>query len=83
MGIKNLDENTLSKLSECKTKEEAKEVDSILVSRQNNVAQAEESSDGGRPEKDETKRNSDPDDAERSKNPKPSNPDGSMPDDSG
>ncbi len=26
MGIKNLDENTLSKLSECKTKEEAKEV---------------------------------------------------------
>ena len=63
-------------------KEEATEVDSVLVSRQNNVAQAEESSDGGRPEKDETERNSDPDDADRSKNPKPSSPDGSR-DDSG
>ena len=62
-------------------KKEAEETDSVLVSREGNVAQ--EPSETGRPEKDDSERTSDPDSANRGKQPKPSNPDGSMPEDSG
>lgn len=63
-------------------KEEAKEVDSVLVSRQNNAVSSN-NEEGGRPEVDDSDRKSDPDDADRSKQPKPSNPEGSEPDNSG
>ena len=59
---------------------EAEEADSVFVSREWNVAQAE---DAGRPKVDESDRKSDPDSANRSKQPKPSSPEGSMPEDSG
>ena len=61
--------------------DEAKEIDSVLVSREGNVA-VSENEEAGRPEVDDSDRKSDPDSAERSKQPKPSSPDGSM-DDSG
>lgn len=60
-------------------KEESDEIDSILVSREGNAVQG--SSEGaGRPTLDDTERTSDPDAADRSKQPKPSSPEGSMPD---
>lgn len=60
-------------------KEESEEIDRILVSRET----VKSSNDGaGRPEIEDEDRKSDPDSANRSKQPKPSNPDGSM-DDSG
>lgn len=62
-------------------KEESEEIDSVLVSREGNVAQPSEGA--GRPEKDSNERTSDPDSADRAKNPKPSNPEGSRPEDSG
>ena len=58
-------------------KEESKEVDSVLVSRQNNLPTSSSENDGGRPETDESDRKSDPDNSDRSKNPKPSSPEGS------
>lgn len=63
-------------------KEEAEEADSVLVSREGNVQQAE-ANEGGRPEVDDSDRKSDPSKSDSGKNPKPSNPDGSMPEDSG
>lgn len=63
-------------------KEEAEEIDVVLAPRDENNTQ-EESEDVGRPEVDDSDRKSDPDSADRSKQPKPSNPDGSMSEDSG
>ena len=58
-------------------KEEAKEVDEVLISREN-AAPASEESEAGRPEIDDSDRKSDPDSSDRGKQPKPSNPEGSM-----
>lgn len=63
-------------------KEEAEEIDSILVSRENNVAQTE-TNEGGRPELDDSERTSDPKQSDSGALPKPSNPEGSEPNDSG
>lgn len=58
--------------------EESEEIDSVLVSREGNVA-TQDNDEAGRPELDETERTSDPDAANRAKQPKPSSPEGSMP----
>ena len=59
-------------------KEEAEEIDSVLVARD-----AQTASDGegrtGRPTLDDSERKSDPEASDRGRNPKPSNPDGSEP----
>ena len=60
-------------------KEEAEEVDEVLVSRENTTSSAENEGDGaGRPTVDDSDRKSDPDSSDRGKQPKPSNPEGSM-----
>jgi hypothetical protein len=64
-------------------KEESEEIDEVLTSRESWAVQSEQNEGGGRPEVDESDRKSDPDSANRSKQPKPSAPEGSMPDDSG
>lgn len=63
-------------------KEESEKIDEVLVSRDGSPAE-EDTGKVGRPEMDETERTSDPDAANRSKQPKPSNEDGSMPNDTG
>lgn len=57
-------------------KTEAEEIDDILVDRTKNEASSNEGA--GRPELDDSERTSDPDAAERGKQPKPSSPEGSM-----
>jgi hypothetical protein len=59
-------------------KEEAKEIDSILVSREGNTNNTENNDGAGRPEMDDSERTSDPEKSETGKQPKPSSPDGSM-----
>ena len=57
-------------------KEEQKEADKVLAPR--DQINTEESDGAGRPELEDDQRTSDPDSAARAKQPKPSNPDGSM-----
>ena len=60
-------------------KEEAEEIDEVLASRENHTSSAETEGDGaGRPTVDDSDRKSDPDSSDRGKQPKPSNPEGSM-----
>ena len=59
-------------------KEEQKEVDSVLVARDQMTTENTSDGDVGRPKKDDDERTSDPDAAERGKQPKPSNPEGSL-----
>ena len=61
-------------------KEESKEIDAVLSKRDE---KQEENNEAGRPELDDSDRTSDPDSADRGRQPKPSNPEGSMDDDSG
>ena len=58
---------------------EAKKADAVLCPREETVSN-NTSSDVGRPEMDDSERMSDPDSAQRGRQPKPSNPDGSMDD---
>ena len=62
-------------------KDEAEEVDYVLAPRE--ISSNSGNNESGRPELDDTERTSDPDAANRSKQPKPSSPEGSMPDESG
>lgn len=64
---------------EQREKEKQDGVDEVMVSRKNATATSEDDSNGaGRPTLDNDERTSDPDAAIRGKEPKPSNPDGSM-----
>lgn len=63
-------------------KEEANEIDGVLADRTKTETNTESSGETGRPTLDDSERTSDPDAAERGKQPKPSSPEGSM-DDSG
>lgn len=67
---------------EQRKKEQQDGVDELLAPRENKTSTSKNEG-AGRPELDDSERTSDPDSAARSKQPKPSNPEGSMPEDSG